>query len=53
MNFDTRIFSAAQSGAIMFGVEENSKLVVCMETSVWIYHPVEGFRLERSTLNPD
>jgi hypothetical protein len=34
MNFDTRVFSAAKRGAIVFGVEKNSKLLVCMKTDV-------------------
>jgi hypothetical protein len=53
MNFDKGIFSAAKSGAMMLGVEKNSKLIVCMKSNVWIYHPVEGISLERLTLNVD
>jgi hypothetical protein len=53
MNFDTRIFSAAKSGAIVFGVEKNSKLSVCMKNHVSIYRPMEGVKLERSRLKSD
>jgi hypothetical protein len=52
-NFDTRIFSAAKSGAIVFGVEKNCKWIVCMKNNVWIYHLVEGVSLERLMLNSD